>query len=89
MLKVLAHTFECWRFLLFLLNVEGSCSYFGMLKVFISGFKCWNFFLLLLDIVGFYFCYFYIIWVKFSLCFNLSTSNSVYKVRFFQKYLKL
>jgi hypothetical protein len=89
MLKVFVVSFECWRFLVIFLDVEGSWSYFWMLKVFISGFKCWKFFLLLLDIEGFYFCYFYIIWAKFSLCFNLSTSNSVYKVRFFQKYIKL
>jgi hypothetical protein len=28
-----AFAFECCRFLLFLLNVESSCSYFWMLKV--------------------------------------------------------
>jgi hypothetical protein len=42
-LKVFALAFECWSFLLFHLNVEGSCSYF----------ECWSFLLFHLNVKGF------------------------------------
>ncbi len=56
MLKVLAHTFGRWKFLLLLFDVKGYCSYSWMFKVLTFGFRCWKFLLLLLDIEGFYFC---------------------------------
>ncbi len=65
-LKVFVLTFECWRYLLILLDVEGFYfyllilkgyhSYSWMLKVLIFGFKCWKFLLLFLKIEGSYFC---------------------------------
>jgi hypothetical protein len=39
-LEVFALAFKCWRFLLFLLNVESFYSYFWMLKVLIFTFWC-------------------------------------------------
>ncbi len=39
-LKVFDFAFKCSNFLLFLLNVEGSCSYFWMLKVLTFIFWC-------------------------------------------------
>jgi hypothetical protein len=66
MLKVFVVSFECWRFLLILLDIEGSYFYFLMLKgyyfyfwmfkVLIFGFRCWKFLFILLDIEGSYFC---------------------------------
>jgi len=53
-LKVYALAFECWRFLLFLFNMKGYCSYSWMFKVLTFVFRCWKFLLLLLDIEGFY-----------------------------------
>jgi hypothetical protein len=38
--KVFVVSFECWRFLFILLNVEGFCSYFWMLKVLTFIFWC-------------------------------------------------
>jgi len=57
MLKVLAHTFGCWRFLLLLFDVKGYSFYSWLFKVLIFGFKCWKFLLLFLDIEGSYFCF--------------------------------
>jgi hypothetical protein len=57
MLKVFAHTFGCWMFLLLLLDVKGYYFYSLMLKVLTFGFKCWKFLLFFLDIESFYFYY--------------------------------
>jgi len=56
-LKVFDFAFKCSIFLLFLLNVEGSCSYFYflMLKVIALIFGCSKFLLLVLDVESFYF----------------------------------
>jgi hypothetical protein len=57
MLKVFAHTFGCWKFLLLLFDVKGYYySYSLMFKLLTFSFKCWKFFILFLDIEGFYFC---------------------------------
>ncbi len=55
MLKVLAHTFGCWRLLLLLFDVKSYYFYSWMFKVPTFGFRCWKFLLLHLDIEGFYF----------------------------------
>jgi hypothetical protein len=57
MLKVLVHTFGCWRFLLLLFDVKNYYFYFWMFKILTFGFRCWKFLLLLLDIEGFYFLF--------------------------------
>jgi hypothetical protein len=81
-----------WRLKVFvfaLREVEYFCFRFWMLKVFTYGFGCWNFLLLLLDIEGCYFWYFYVIGPNFHYVSIHQHQNYVYKVRFFQKYLKL
>jgi hypothetical protein len=55
MLKVLAHTFGCWRLLLLLFDVKSYYFSSWMFKVPTFGFRCWKFLLLHLDIEGFYF----------------------------------
>jgi hypothetical protein len=50
MLKVFIVSFECWRFLLILLDVEGPYFYFLMLKVIVYTFGCSKFLLLVLDV---------------------------------------
>jgi hypothetical protein len=94
-LKVLAHTFECWRFWLLFFDVKGYCFYFWMLKVFTFGFsQCWKFLFLFLDIEASYF-YFLMLRVLiltlkcWRFLFLDVHQNYVYKVRFFQKHLKL
>jgi hypothetical protein len=89
MLKVFVVSFECWRFLLILLDVEGSFFYFLMLKVITFTLGCLKFLLLLLDIEGFYFCWFYVIGLNFHYVSIHQHQNYVYKVRFFQKVLKI
>jgi hypothetical protein len=89
MLKVFAHTFGCWRFLLLLFDVKSYCSYSCMFNVFIFDFRCWKFLLLFLDIEGFYFCCLYVIGPNFHYVSIHQHQNYVYKVRFFQKYLTL
>jgi hypothetical protein len=102
-LKVFAPAFECWRFLLILLGVEGYYFYFFMLKVitftwmfkvFTFGFRCWKLLFLLSNIKGYYFCS----WMLKVLALTFKCwrfllldvhQNYVYKVRFVQKYLKL
>ncbi len=95
MLKVFVIYFEYWRFLLILLDVEGYyvtflffIFYSWMLKVLTFGFRCWKFLFLFLNIAGFYFCYFYAIRPNFHYVSIHQHQNYVYKVRFFQKYLK-
>jgi hypothetical protein len=52
-LKVLAHTFGCWRFLFLCFYVKGYCFYSWILKVITFVFGCWRFLLLLLNVEGF------------------------------------
>jgi hypothetical protein len=90
-LKVFIHTFGCWRFslLLLLFDVNGYCFYSWMFKVFTFGFRCWKFLFLLLDIEGFYFFFYNVTGLNFHYVLIHQHQNYVYKVSFFQKYLKL
>jgi len=93
MLKVFVVSFEYLRFLLLLFDVEGYCFYFWMFKVFTFGFRCWKFLFLLLNIEGSYFCFWMLnVLALIFKCWRFLLldvhQNYVYKVRFFQKYLK-
>jgi hypothetical protein len=79
MLKVLTFIFY---FLIY-------CFYSWMFKVLTFGFKCWKFLLLLLNIEDSCLCCFYVIRPNFHYFSIHQHQNYVYKVRFFQKYLKL
>ncbi len=59
-LKIFTLTFECWRFLLILLDVEGSYFYFLMFKVIALTLECLKFLLLVLNVESFCF-YFWIL----------------------------
>ncbi len=83
MLKVIVHTFGCWKFLLLLFDVKGYCFYSWMIKVLTSSFRCWKFLFLLLDIEGFYFFNFYVMRLNFHYILIHQHQNYVYKVRFF------
>ncbi len=88
MLKVLAHTFGCQRFPLLLFDVKGYCFYSWVFKVLTFGFRCWKFLFSLLDMKVLTFLFFYVIGLNFHCVSIHQHENNVYKVRFFQKYLK-
>jgi hypothetical protein len=75
MLKVLAHTFGCWRFFLLLFDVKGYYFYSWMFKVLTLTLGYWRFLLLLV------LCY----RVELSLCFNPSTSKLCTQGKIFSK----
>jgi hypothetical protein len=50
MLKVFVFSFECWRFLLIVLDVEGFYFYFLIWKVIALILECSKFLLLFLDV---------------------------------------
>jgi hypothetical protein len=93
-LKVFVVSFECWRFLLILLDVEGFYFYFLMLKFIAFILKCLKFLLLVLNVESA--CSY--LWILKVLTFVLGCwrfllldvhQNYVYKIIFSQKYLKL